>query len=97
MLGYKFLIETSGDIDGIEMGANGQVSSTDSRRIVRKRDKFRRGCLEIRWTFVRVKLACSEMQKIVVGICVYCYQFLHGTLVIQRQTHTRKKYTQRVL
>ena len=97
MLGYKFLIETSGDIDGIEMGANGHVSSTDSRTIVQKRDKFRRGYLGIRWTFVRVKLVCSVMQKIVVGICVYCYQFLHEALVIQRQIHTRKKYTQRVL
>ena len=48
MLGYKFLIETSGDTDGIEMGANGHVSSTDSRRIVRKRINLEEGA----WEFV---------------------------------------------
>ena len=39
--------------------------------------------------FLWANLVCSVIEKIMIGMCVYCYLFLHGTLVIYRQTDTQ--------
>lgn len=39
--------------------------------------------------FLFAKLVFSVMENIVVGLLVYCYLFVHGTLVIYQQADTK--------